>query len=146
MSRVVSQALDAAAALIAAALGLSEVAREPLAAEEPEAAPGEDVGLVVALSEARGQETGFLMGASAPFEFEHDAAFELIAVGGSAEERRAARDEALACAAEAIAADPTLGGLVDWAELTDVDFSVGERSAHAAASLSLHYTAPTAMG
>lgn len=146
MTRKVTQALDRAGELIAAALGVAEISREPLGAEEPEAEPGADVGVVAALTEGDGQETGFLMGSATPFEFEHGADLEILVVGGGHAERRARRDDALNEAAAAIAADPTLGGLVDWAEIEKPDPSAGERMAGVSATLTLHYTAPTALG
>lgn len=147
MSRLLPQALAHAAALIAAALGVEDVSMEPIGPEEGEAEPGEDARIIVALSEGSAPESiGFLMGAASPYEFQHDASLDILVVGGSAEDRRARRDAALVEAHDAIAADPTLGGLVDWAELSGAALSVTERAAHAGVDLSLTYSAPTALG
>jgi hypothetical protein len=146
MTRVCTAALDYAAELIAARLGVGLVAREPIGPDEPEAEPGADVAVVAALTEGEGQELEFLLGAAKPFEFEHPATLEILVIGGGHDARRARRDDALEEAEAAIAADRTLGGLVDWAELERVDLSVGERSAGVTATLSLLYTAPTALG
>jgi hypothetical protein len=146
VSRVCTTALDYAADLIAARLGVGAVLREPLGADEPEAEPGADVALVAALTEGNSTELGYLLSAATPYEFEHAATFDLIVVGGGHDERRARRDDALFEAQAAIAADPTLGGLVDWAELENPDFSAEDRHVGVTATLTLTYTAPTALG
>lgn len=144
MSRVASAALDAAAQIIADAIE-TPVKREPIGAQDAEA-DDDDVALVAALSEGQGAEIGFLFGAAKPHEFEHAAAFELLAVGGDESQRRARLEAALEAAEAAILADPTLGGVVDYAELTEADPSAEPRYAGLVAQLSLTYSAPTALG
>lgn len=146
MTRVCTAALDHAAGLIAAALGIERVGRDPIGPDEPEGEYGEDVALVVALSEADLVEGEYLMGAATPYEFSMPATLDVIVVGGSREQRLALRGEAIIAAAAAIAADPTLGGLVDFAEVESPDVTTGERSAGVQATLTLTYSAPTALG
>ncbi|HYD87114.1 MAG TPA: hypothetical protein VEA80_06555 [Vitreimonas sp.] len=142
---VAESALDEAAQIIGQALELAQVLRDPIGPQQPD--EDEDgVGLLVALSEGVGSETGYCMGAARPFEFEHAAALEILVVGGSDSERRARRAAALAAAAAAIAADPTLGGLVDHAEIGAPDPSAEARYVAYAATLTLTYTAPDALG
>ncbi|MFN3466042.1 MAG: hypothetical protein ACK4X1_18400, partial [Terricaulis sp.] len=136
---------DRAAAIIGAAISVN-VQRLALGPEEAEHDPASGTGMVAALSEGQPLEIGYLMGAARPFEFEHAAAFELLVVGGDAEARRKRFMDALECAAKAIDADPTLGGVVDFAELSTPDPDDEVRYAALAAVLTLTYTAPNALG
>jgi hypothetical protein len=142
---VAEDALDRAAELIAAAVGAA-VQRDPVAAVDDEADAVSGTGLVIALSEGATTETGYCIGASRPYEFEHAAAFQVLVVRGDETARRARRREVVADSEAAIAADPTLGGLVDHAEFASPDPSDEELYAGLAASLVLTYTAPTALG
>src|SRR5690349_6689049 len=118
--RICSQALDRAALLIGTALG-ANVLREQMGPEAGDVDEIDQTALVTALSEGDSNAGEYLMGSTTPFEFTHGAAFELLIVGGSDDVRKARRDRALMEASAAIAADPTLGGLVDWAELIEPD-------------------------
>lgn len=138
-------ALDRAAEIISAAIG-ANVQRLALGPEEPEHDPASNTGLVAALSEGQPLEIGYCIGATRPFEFEHAAAFELLAIGGDDAARRKRVVEALECAANAIDADPTLGGVVDFAELSTPDPDDEVRYSALAAVLTLTYTAPNALG
>lgn len=140
------QALDYAAGLIAKALGVEKVAREPIAALDGEEDAHSGVSAVCALSDGVGSETGYCMGASEPYEFERAAALELAVVGGSEEERSAKAEEWIMAAAAAVEADRTLGGLVDDAVVEEADPELADRYAALSATLRLTYTAQTALG
>lgn len=143
--RVGTAALDRAAEIIGASIGAT-VERFPLG---PDAGVRDDkdrTRLVAALTEGAVVETGFCMGAQRPHEMELTAGFELLAVEGTDEARRARCEAALRLAESAIAADPTLGGLVDWAEFSAPDPEDELRFTALAAVLTLTYTAPSALG
>ncbi|HRO03723.1 MAG TPA: hypothetical protein PLS69_09000, partial [Terricaulis sp.] len=118
--RITPAALDVAACRLAEALGLEAISRLPIA-DEPQDDETIGAGLVGALSEGASSQLGYAMGAARPFEFEHRAAFELVAVSGDDATRQARIADAIARAHDAIAADPTLGGLVDYAEMAEPD-------------------------
>ena len=145
MTRVVTSALARAAELIGAALGVA-VASEPIGALDPEESPVDETKVAVSLSEGTSSEGEYLLGSATPYEFEHQAVFELVVAGSDEATRAAKRDECLMATAAAIAADPTLSGLVDFAELTSPDVSAEERFAGVTATLTLLYSAPTALG
>ena len=145
MSIVYAAALDRAAEIIALALGLERVGRAPIA-QEPDEDELSGADLVATLSAGQSTETGYCLGAERPFEFEHRAAFECLAVKGDAAARTARVNAALELAAAAIAADPSLGGLVDYAELESADPTEALQFAALAGVLTLTYTAPTALG
>ncbi len=148
MSLVLPGALDAAAALIAAALGV-EVAREPMAERDPPDPDPLGVTLAVALAQGpTGPPSAQLLGQPPAFEFEHTATLEIVALGGAEADRADAVTAALIAADAALAADPTLGGLVDFAELAGPDFSSAKAPPMAAVSvdLLLTFTAPSALG
>ncbi len=140
---IAEAALDYAAELIATACGIASVSRSALA-EEPE--DDGETGLVIALATGTWTETGYCIGAAKPHEFDHAATLEVLAVGGDEAARKARVAAALAAANEAIAADPTLGGAVDLAELTSPDPTDAERFVALAAVLQLTFTAPDALG
>ncbi|HRE45740.1 MAG TPA: hypothetical protein PKY87_17460, partial [Terricaulis sp.] len=144
-SRITPHALDEAARIIGEALEI-DVAREPIGAlDEDEDEDG--VRLVAALSEGAQTELGYAMGGGyRSFEFEQRAAFELLAVGGDEDQRRARVSRALVAASNAIAANRRLGGLVDHADLEQPDPTDEVRYAALAAVLVLTFTAPTALG
>lgn len=143
-----SAALDCAAARIAAACALSKVARQPIGADELDDDSISNTSALMALSEGQSVETGYCIGATEPHEFEHVAALEVIVLGGDGDPQvRAQRvRELVALAAAAIAEDPMLGGLVDFAEIGAPDPSDEVRYAGLAATLTLTYTAPNALG
>lgn len=142
MASRVKTALDAAVVTLGAALPLEEadapvwetltqtwaaagdrrwrllrpVARRPTRAQD---VPPDSAGVVLAaaLSEGETVELAYLLGASEPHELLHRARLEILAAGGPEDARRAALDDALVACGAAVAADPTLGGLVDFAEL-----------------------------
>jgi hypothetical protein len=145
-ARVYPQALDYAAGVLAKAIGVQKVAREPIDALEGDEDAHKGVRVVCALSDGIGIETGYCMGASKPYEFERAAALELVVIGGSEEERSTKAEEVITAAAAAIEADRTLGGLVDDAVVEEADPEMEERYAGLAASLRLTYTAQTALG
>jgi hypothetical protein len=146
-TRVSTAALDYAAGLIAAALHVESIARDPIGPVDGELDPIEGAQFVAALSEGPSVRGEYLMGSATPFEFQHNAAFEIIVLEGAGEEaRRALRETLLMDAAAAIAADPTLGGLVDFAELCEPDPENAARYAGIAAQLEITYSAPTALG
>lgn len=144
--RVCTAALNYAAEIIAAAIGVEEVSREPIGPDQGEEETLSETKLIAALSEGTSQEGEYLMGSATPHEFEHGAAFQLLAVEGAETERRARCETAIMRAADAIAADPTLGGLVDYAELTEPTLDNAPRYTAIAAQLTLTYSAPTALG
>lgn len=139
-------ALDHAAEIIAAAIGVPKVGRDPVGADELSEDEIDETGVVVALSDGLGAETGYLMGAAEPYEFERSAALEIFVAGGDAAARRRKRDELVMKASAVVAADPTLGGRVDFAELTEAEPTADERYVAIAANLNLTYSAPTALG
>lgn len=141
---IAESALDYAAMVIAHALNIERVEREPIADDSEEAWPG--VEIVITLTDGASSEVGYCIGADRPYEFEHVAPLEILITKGDLEERRMRRREALAKAAAAIAADTTLGGRVDHAELTAPDPADEDRFAALSATLSLLYTAPDALG
>jgi hypothetical protein len=145
MTRVLPPALDAVAHLISQTLGLAEVMRAPIAGE-PEDDGVIGAGLVAALSEGQSTQLGHAMGALKPYEMEHRAALELLAVGGDDNARARRIAEALESIEAAILADPTIGGRVDYAELEEPDPTDTERFYALSAVLTLTYTAPTALG
>lgn len=138
-------ALDRAAQIIAGAIG-AECERNAIAADDGVEEAFTGVRLHAALSEGAQAETGYCMGASEPYEIEHTAALEFISVEGTPEERRAIIEQAIIDSAEAIAADPTLGGLVDDAVVEEPDPDMADRYHGLEATLRLTYTAPTALG
>lgn len=143
--RITTQALDRAAARIAAAI-LTRVEREPIGALDADA-DSDGVTLIAALSEGGATELGYILGGGPrAYEFEQRAAFELIAIGGDDNQRKLRVARALAVAYRVIEADPTLGGLVDYAVLEQPDPSDEIRYAALAAVLVLTFTAPTALG
>lgn len=122
MSKV-KAALDAAAAILATATGLA-VPVDPASAQAPVAQgdAGEKVRLVASL--ARGVPTILdeALGSGADrYSLQHDARFEVLAVGGPEDARTTLVYAAFAAAGAAIAADPTLGGTVDHAVLDAAD-------------------------
>lgn len=143
---VADVALERAAEMLASAFGVARVARLALGAEEGETEPVGETALVAALSNGQSVETGYCMGADRPFEFEHVAALELVLTGGDPDARNERRRALIDCAAAAIAAEPTLGGLVDYAEIGGADPSDEVRYLSLAATLTLTYTAPNALG
>jgi hypothetical protein len=52
--------------------------------------------------------------------WQHDAVVDVLVQGRSAAGRDAALDQLLLALGAAIAADPTLGGAVDWAQVSDL--------------------------
>lgn len=142
---VAEAALDRAAEIIAAAIGVERVTRDQIM-DEPAVDAVDETGLVVALATGAWLELGYATGASRPYEFQHDAPFEILVVRGDPAARRARRSKAIADANAAIAADPTLGGLVDRAEFVSPDPNDAERFLALAATLQLTFTAPDALG
>lgn len=144
MTRVIDAALDAAARLIGEALGV-DVMREPIAGD-----PADDdvtgAAIVVALTAGAGTQLGYAMGAAKPFEFEHRAALELLAIDGDTAAMKHRIADALARIDTAIAEDRRLCGTVDFAELEDPDPTDTERYHALAAILTITYTAPSALG
>lgn len=145
MSRRAPAALNAAASMIAQALGLKEVMREPIAGE-PEDDDVIGAGLVVALTEGQSTQLGYAFGAPEPYEFEHRAALELLATDGDSEAQKHRIADAIATIDAAIRADTTLCGTVDYAELEEPDPTDSERYHALAAILTITYTAPSALG
>lgn len=141
---VAERALDYAAALIGASLGVA-VERSGLIAD-PVPEPTEETGLVVALATGAWTETGYLIGAERPYEFDHAAVLQILTTGGDEAARLSRRADALRVVADLVAADPSLGGHVDFAELVSPDPDEEARFAGVAATLSLTFTAPDALG
>lgn len=144
MSRVAVAALDAAARIIGDVLG-QEVMRAPIAGE-PQDDEAIGAALVVALSEGQSTNLGYAIGAPEPYEFEHRAALELLALDGDDAACAARIADAIARIDAAIRADTRLCGTVDYAELEEPDPTDTERYHALAAILTLTYTAPTALG
>lgn len=145
--RKIKTILDKAAAIIAGAIGVSEIARNPIGSEEGEEDLSGDLPLLAALSEGEPGLLGeLMMSASDAFEFEHGAAFELLAVGGSDAERKERCELALMRANEALMRDPTLGGVCDYARFEEPDPEMQDRFIAIAARLAVTYTAPSALG
>lgn len=143
------QAHDYAATIIGAAIGMT-IARDPETTPEP-AGDGAVKMAAALISGDAPVETGFLLGAVTPYEFEQRGRLEILVAGGEPAAREASVNAALKNAAGAIAADPTLGGRVEYAELAGADLNVvnenGQRAArYWSADLVLTYSAPNALG
>lgn len=111
--------LAAAAAVFATALDLA-VPVSPASTQEPDV-DGDSVQVVAALARGATTINAETLGGAERYELQHEARLELLAAGGP-EAARAARVAALwPLAGAAIAADPSLGGLVDHAELDPAD-------------------------
>jgi hypothetical protein len=141
---VAEAALDYAATLIAEAAGVS-VDRTGIP-DDPDFDDDSGTGLVAALATGTWTETGYLISAAKPYEFEHAAPFQVVVFGDDQAERSARRAAYVRAAHDAIADDPTLGGLVDHAELGLPDPADEERFTGLAAVLTLTFTAPDALG
>lgn len=109
------------------------------------------VTIAAALSEGETATLAVLLGSAEPYELLHTARLEVLAAGGRGADNddalaRAVIDDALLLCGDAIAADPTLGGLVAFAELDaaepfDGAADTGPAFLGATAVLRLTYTA-----
>lgn len=107
---IYSQAIDAAAVLIGAAVGF-EIRVNPKSAIDPDD-QGDGVFLVGAIAKGSSNLLNTLLGGATPYEIEHAATLTFFAFGGEEEDQDAALENAQILAANAVLADPTLGGLV----------------------------------
>lgn len=111
MSRpLYAQAIDAAALLFSTAIGVPFAINPKSAVDEEELDDG--VLMVAAISKGTSQTLNELLGAPR-FEIEHAARVTLFSFHGEEADQDAAIETAQMEMATAIAADPTLGGLVD---------------------------------
>lgn len=108
---VYAEAIDAAAALIGAAVGF-EIRVNPKSAIDPED-QGDSVFLIGAIAKGSSSVLGERLGVAARYEIEHAATLTFFAFGGEEADQDAALENAQILAANAVLADPTLGGLVD---------------------------------
>ncbi len=151
MAAPIYQQAHAAAAAAIAAGAAYPVAVDPTAIPEKSAGTG-GVEIVITLStEAPPILLGQTLGGSTPFEFEHVGQLTILLAGGEEAARGAFADDLLAAAETAILADPTLGGLVSYAELgpgaREAITEAESRGAYGwSADLTLTYAAPTKLG
>lgn len=145
---IYAQALDAAALILSTVIGVP-VAVNPKSAIDPEELD-EGVLMVAAVAKGASQTLNELLGAPR-FEIEHPARFTLFAFHGEEADQDAAIEAAQIAAAEALAADSTLGGLVADCSLgspTDDLIPAADTVSGAAITLPLIflYTAASAAG
>lgn len=154
MSLKITRILDEAAKRIEARLQHKVQRRSVSTPDEGESPPSyAGIRFAIALSEGQGSaETGFRMGAAEPFDMEHRARLEILAVEGDRLTRTEECDALFDEAEAAITEDPTLGGLCDYAEFEgaipdDADEAFGiAAQAGWACDLVILYASPSARG